>query len=147
MKKNLFLSLAGLFLVLFASDAAEKDPVQGLAVWFDTPTSLEGRAVWYGGHPERWTGGNKPITAGDAIRNPDPEWESQSLPLGNGSLGANVLGSVAVERITFNEKTLWRGGPGTPGGAAYYWNANKRSANGRRCSGSWLPTGSAATDS
>lgn len=60
--------------------------------------------------------------------NPDPAWESRSLPLGNGSLGANILGSVSAERITLNEKTLWKGGPNTSGGADYYWNVNKQSA-------------------
>lgn len=43
-------------------------------------------------------------------------------------MGANILGSVAAERITLNEKTLWRGGPNTSGGADYYWNVNKQSA-------------------
>ena len=27
-------------------------------------------------------------------RNPDAAWESQSLPIGNGSIGANIMGSV-----------------------------------------------------
>ena len=43
--------------------------------------------------------------------------------------GGNVLGSVEAERITFNEKTLWRGGPNTARGAAYYWDVNKQSAH------------------
>lgn len=47
----------------------------------------------------------------------------------NGSLGANIIGSVDTERITFNEKTLWRGGPNTAKGAEYYWNVNKHSAH------------------
>ncbi len=97
-------------------------------VWFDQPTSLKGRAAWYGGHPENFTNGRKPVNAGDFNGNSDPEWEQRSLPLGNGSIGANVMGSVAVERITLNEKTLWRGGPGTAKGAAHYWNVNKQSA-------------------
>ena len=50
----------------------------------------------------------------------DASWESQSLPIGNGSIGANILGSIEAERITFNEKTLWRGGPNTAKGADYY---------------------------
>lgn len=62
------------------------------------------------------------------MRNADPEWESRSLPIGNGSLGANVLGSVGTECITLNEKSLWRGGPRTAGGAAHYWDVNKQAA-------------------
>lgn len=54
---------------------------------------------------------------------------NNSLPIGNGSLGGNVMGSIAAERITLNEKTLWRGGPNTEKGAAYYWNVNKESAH------------------
>lgn len=39
------------------------------------------------------------------------EWMQQSLPLGNGNLGNLIFGGVAKERIHFNEKTLWTGGP------------------------------------
>ena len=60
-------------------------------------------------------------SAGDTARNPDANWESQSLPIGNGSIGANIMGSIEAERITFNEKTLWRGGPNTSRGADAYW--------------------------
>ena len=83
---------------------------QGLSIWFDTPNTLEGRNSWYNSRS-------------------DKEWESRSLPIGNGSLGGNILGSIAAERITLNEKTLWLGGPNTSAGAASYWNANKLSAH------------------
>ncbi|WP_157253566.1 glycoside hydrolase family 95 protein [Nonomuraea typhae] len=42
-------------------------------------------------------------------------WEQRSLPIGNGALGATVFGGVAAERLQFNEKTLWTGGPGVSG--------------------------------
>ena len=42
--------------------------------------------------------------------------------------GANIMGSISAERITLNEKTLWKGGPNTAKGAEYYWNVNKQSA-------------------
>ena len=112
---------------------------QKLYYWFDTPTTLRGQKVWYEGHRERCADGRqdertkrcKPVAAGDAAVNPDPEWESQSIPLGNGSIGANVMGSVAAERITLNEKTLWRGGPNAgkdSKSARRYWDVNKQSA-------------------
>lgn len=112
---------------------------QRLYYWFDTPTTLRGQKVWYEGHRERCADGRqdertnryKPVAAGDAAVNPDPEWESQSIPLGNGSIGANVMGSVAAERITLNEKTLWRGGPNAgkdTKSARRYWDVNKQSA-------------------
>lgn len=119
MKKNLLLALAGCCAFpLFAQNT----------VWFDEPTSLKGRSPWYGGHPERFADGRKPIDAGGFNGNADHEWEYRSLPLGNGSIGANVMGSVAVERYTLNEKTLWRGGPNTAKGPAHYWNVNKPAA-------------------
>ena len=113
----------------FALSANATDIKEGLTIWFDRPTTLANKAIWWGNKPEKWKGGNKPISAGDTAQNPDTDWESQSLPLGNGSLGANVMGSIEAERITFNEKTLWRGGPNTSAGADAYWNVNKQSAH------------------
>ncbi len=57
----------------------------------------------------------------------DPQWERRSLPIGNGSIGASVFGSVGTERLSLNEISLWNGGPGTKKGAAHYWNVNKQS--------------------
>ncbi|EJQ05391.1 hypothetical protein IC5_02092 [Bacillus cereus AND1407] len=64
-------------------------------------------------------------TAPITIENPKPEgkklslwynepakdWEKQALPIGNGYMGGMVFGGVQQERIQFNEKTLWTGGP------------------------------------
>jgi hypothetical protein len=127
MKKLLYTFFA--LLCALPLNAQNKDYTKGLAVWFEKPTTLQNWAIWYNGRPDMWKNEAKPESAGDAIKNPDQEWESQSLPIGNGSIGANILGSVEAERITFNEKTLWRGGPNTAGGADYYWNVNKQSAN------------------
>ncbi|WP_227025404.1 glycoside hydrolase family 95 protein [Streptomyces tsukubensis] len=52
---------------------------------------------------------------------PASDWETQSLPIGNGALGASVFGNLTDEHVQFNEKTLWTGGPGSPGG---YRNGN-----------------------
>jgi alpha-L-fucosidase 2 len=43
---------------------------------------------------------------------PATDWETQALPIGNGALGAMIFGGVGRERVQFNEKTLWSGGPG-----------------------------------
>ncbi|WP_291584860.1 glycoside hydrolase N-terminal domain-containing protein [Bacteroides sp.] len=111
--KKLYLSiLSALFIV--GVHAEKPDNIPPLSIWFDTPNNLDGRAIW-----QRADGKGE---------NPDKAWETSSLPLGNGSLGANIMGSIAAERITLNEKTLWKGGPNTSGGAAYYWNVNKQSA-------------------
>ena len=100
-----------------------------LAIWFDTPTTLLGRMPWYGGRPELWEGNDRPVIQGPWDENENKEWETASLPIGNGSIGANILGSIEAERITFNEKSLWRGGPNNAKGADYYWNVNKESAH------------------
>ena len=67
------------------------DYTQGNAIWFDVPnSSTNGVAIWNidNGHAES--------------TNPDPVWERFSLPIGNGSFGGNVIGSVNRERIVLN---------------------------------------------
>ena len=108
MKKiKLFITSCLTATTLFAQPT---DYTKGLSIWFDKPTNLDNHASWYA--PKR-----------------DTNWENNSLPIGNGSLGGNVMGSIAAERITLNEKTLWRGGPNTSKGADYYWKVNKESAH------------------
>lgn len=100
-------SLTTLLLLAALTQSANAQNNKPLRYWFDRPTTLNGAAIWFGGHPENWNSTKKPITAGDTAKNPDAEWESQSLPIGNGSLGINILGSVEAERLTLNEKSLW----------------------------------------
>ena len=98
---------------LFAASALHAqttDLTKGLSIWFAKPCQMSGVGSFYNYSADR-------------------EWEERSLPIGNGSFGGNILGSIAAERITLNEKTLWRGGPNTAGGADYYWNVNKESAH------------------
>jgi alpha-L-fucosidase 2 len=40
---------------------------------------------------------------------PANNWETQSLPLGNGFIGASIFGAVELESITLNDHTLWSG--------------------------------------
>ncbi|OHT13067.1 hypothetical protein TRFO_03496 [Tritrichomonas foetus] len=42
---------------------------------------------------------------------PNEVWEQNTLPIGNGFIGANIYGEIACERLSFNEETLWIGGP------------------------------------
>ena len=119
MRKPLLIALASIF--SFSAYAQN-------TVWFDSPNTLKGRAAWFNGRSPEVSYGKKPIDAGQ-FGNADPEWERRSLMLGNGSIGANVMGSIDVERYTLNEKTLWRGGPNTAKGPQHYWNVNKESAH------------------
>jgi alpha-L-fucosidase 2 len=99
------------------------------SIWFNRPTSLKGKAVWYSDPRARQDSTVLEHIGDRGEHNLDREWENYSLPVGNGSIGGNVMGSVATERITFNEKTLWRGGPNNAKGAAYYWAVNKQSSH------------------
>ena len=67
--------------------SAEKSINQELKLWYTSPAKID-TAETNGG-----------------------EWMQQSLPLGNGNLGNLIFGGIAKERIHFNEKTLWTGGP------------------------------------
>lgn len=46
---------------------------------------------------------------------PAADWEHEGLSIGNGAMGAMITGGVATDTIQFNEKSLWTGGPGSPG--------------------------------
>ena len=113
-KKFFLWSLA---ILMHASGYAQQAPMN---VFFDTPIASGKQPAW---------GNNPGAATGSGHGNLDPEWEQKTLPIGNGSIGANIFGSVATEHITFNEKSLWRGGPNTAKGADYYWNVNKNSAH------------------
>lgn len=39
--------------------------------------------------------------------------EQEILPIGNGAMGAAVAGGIRRDRLQFNEKSLWTGGPGS----------------------------------
>ncbi|WP_018755586.1 glycosyl hydrolase family 95 catalytic domain-containing protein [Paenibacillus terrigena] len=46
---------------------------------------------------------------------PGSNWLYDGLPIGNGNLGAMILGRTETEKVQLNEITLWTGGPNTPG--------------------------------
>lgn len=52
-----------------------------------------------------------PLKATSGTNSYNEVWQQNSLPIGNGFIGANVFGEIVRERITFNDKTLWIGGP------------------------------------
>lgn len=56
---------------------------------------------------------------GDASNFPSSNWSSQAQPVGNGRIGAMVFGNPLVERIQFNDITLWTGGSNESGEYKY----------------------------
>lgn len=112
--KKLLLSIAVLLGVSSGLYAQNSSP-NAYHIWFDTPNDLSGRQIWN-------------VTKASTI-NPDKSWEQYSLPIGNGSFGANVLGSISADRLTLNEKSFWRGGPNIKEGPEFYWDVNKKSAH------------------
>ena len=52
-----------------------------------------------------------PQTAGHTLnyRQPASAWVGGALPIGNARMGAMLFGGVTVERIQFNEQSLWSG--------------------------------------
>ena len=67
-----------------------------LRLWYDEPTSQ----------------GTNILGAGSGYdTDENNRWQQHTLPIGNGDMGANVYGEIASEHLTFNEKTLWTGGP------------------------------------
>ena len=57
---------------------------------------------------------------------PASDWEREGLPIGNGAMGAVILGGIATDTIQFNEKTLWTGGPGSVQGYDFGWPKEPR---------------------
>lgn len=93
--KNAFISIClclaivlSQFSTAMAADTTNSQKIEGTEkmeyiLWYDKPAD---------------------ITSYDA-------WEKWSLPVGNGNIGGNVFGGIGKERITLNEKTMWKGGP------------------------------------
>jgi alpha-L-fucosidase 2 len=92
--KILFLCLS-MVVLMAASFVTAKAPSQNFK------STKNASRLWYSRPAEKWT---------------------EALPIGNGRLGAMVFGGIEVERLQFNEDTLWTGKPhdySHPGAADY----------------------------
>ena len=105
-KRNIFIRRMA-SVVLSAALAATMLPVAGVTAGAQeqTDTGQENAEqndlrLWY----------TKPSSQG-GVSGEDNVWQQYTLPIGNGDMGANVYGEISNERLTFNEKTLWTGGP------------------------------------
>ena len=63
----------------------------------DSYTPAHKHTLWY----------DKPAT----LTGVSNQWMEYSLPIGNGQFGASLFGGIQYDRIQFNDKTLWSGGP------------------------------------
>ncbi len=84
---SLLAATMALALVAPVRSTAE-EPDKTMRLWYDKPASQ---------------------TAASSL-NENGVWQSATLPIGNGKLGANIYGEVAKEHLTLNEETLWSGG-------------------------------------
>ena len=93
--KSYFQPIAGILAIAFfhgpATGASLSEPVSPAAA-----NAFEHRTLWY----------NRPAQG----------WASEALPIGNGRMGAMLFGGVNVERIQFNENSLWSGDNNWDGG-------------------------------
>ena len=105
-RKNLKKILAGVCAITLTATSipfsaqvkAKETPKQNndLRLWYDEPASK-----------------GKNILSNGSGTEEDNTWQQHTLPIGNSFMGANVYGEISKEKLTFNQKTLWNGGPGT----------------------------------
>ena len=76
-----------LTLTLFPANAQADSHRVPLQVRFNQPSSFEGALPWYHGKPQGFKG-KLPISYIPAAQI-DPEWENNSLPIGNSNIGAS----------------------------------------------------------
>lgn len=75
-----------------------------LRLWYRQPASLT----------ELMSSGKGPQAGSPSIVDADSRiWQETVMPIGNGDLGGAIFGEISRDRIGFNEKTLWTGGPGS----------------------------------
>lgn len=95
---SMLMTMGGVSTLAATGTSAREDAVaegNPLRIWYDKPTS----------------GGTTILSAGNGISATENVWQQLTLPIGNGDMGANIYGEIESEHLTFNEKTLWSGGP------------------------------------
>lgn len=72
------------------------------------PTDVSPYTLWY----------NTPATKTGV----SDVWMEYALPMGNGQIGATIVGGVQNDEIQFNEKTLWEGNNNNSSNQGYFQN-------------------------
>lgn len=91
-------------------EAPGTEAPEGPRAWDEKTAAMIGHDVlWYEQPATQTPGGS--VGAGANISGVHNQWQRTTLPIGNGKVGGTVWGEIAEEKITFNEETLWTGGP------------------------------------
>ncbi|SCP96722.1 glycosyl hydrolase family 95 catalytic domain-containing protein [Anaerobium acetethylicum] len=98
-----------------ADSGTDSETGNDLRLWYDEPTSK----------------GTTILSAGASTTAANNIWQQLTLPIGNGFIGANIYGEIASEHLTFNEKTLWTGGPSESRPAYNGGNIEAKGNNGQ----------------
>ncbi len=110
MQKYIILKNTYLLILMFFAMSSN---AQENLLWYNQPSNNQGKASWL----------KESLITTDK-ENPDKVWEDYALPIGNGVIGAMIFGGIEEERIQFNEKSVWDGGPNVEG----YHSANRNDA-------------------
>lgn len=90
-------TLALIAISIPAGAMAENNPARSRIMWTDAPVIMDEHAR-------------------GSLRREKRIWEENIYPIGNGRLGATVFGEPQMERIQFNEDSLWVGNEDNTGG-------------------------------
>ena len=96
-------------LLTLAACGEHEEPADEL--WYDEPADVRANSL-----PWNPKGGSDKAT-------PPPRedvWESRTLPLGNGRIGATVFGGARLDCVTLNEVSLWSGGANSRDNGSHY---------------------------
>ena len=86
-------------------------------LWYDQPVPVRAASLPWQPQGVRQNGFN------------DKVWESRTLPLGNGRMGATAYSGVELDCLTLNEVSLWSGGPNEPNNGSGYAYGPKADKN------------------
>lgn len=127
-RKNLKKILAGVCAITLTATSI---PFSAQVKAKETPKQNNDLRLWY---DEPASKGTNILDKGSFnTTDEDNTWQQQTLPIGNSFMGANVYGEISKEKLTFNQKTLWNGGPSTR--RPDYDGGNKEKAdNGQKMS-------------
>ena len=88
-----------------------KDKTNQNELWYNKPAQVKALSLPWANDGASDT--HESMNSGDV-------WESKTLPLGNGRVGATVYGGVHLDCVVLNEVSLWSGGQNTANNGSGY---------------------------